>query len=448
MSVEAGTTSVEGVVPLRAPRKAVVADLPNGAGSGPVKISLSTHELTFVSDISKIDSGPLSGIEVVRAWQLTNGILTVKGILQGGNLVSIVDQGGKEYIWLNKEGATNYGAGSDAFPLTRGLILHGGIRVAAVTAEHGLYYDTDWDLKFEITENSASLIFSIFDNEATRASVRDPFSSGQYLAPGNSQPMSKYPVTNALFTFKITLNADENFVRLYAGLESSNPDPIHAEIWLPQTYPITRDSQIISHQKKRRVKDLWVYQGMIKDKYVALDQSLDKDKDYPSYKGKNGFILGVPTTPAAWGPADLLKPLDWPNGGGGILYDYPYRDGEYHAISYGDGRGSAYVTVSNENRPHYTKIWSWGNPDLFNRTEALKQNPPLAAGRPKKDYYEPWGSAYNTGFFEPAEFVQGVPYGWEAFILPIASGLDPQLSQEELQKVVDEHVEPLLTKLN
>ena len=108
-----------------------------------------THELTFVAGLENIDKGPICAIETAQAWELDNGKLKVKGILQGGNLVSITDVDGNEYIWLNKEGAVNYGANSNAFPLKRGLILHGGIRVAAVTAEHGLYHDTDWDISFE-----------------------------------------------------------------------------------------------------------------------------------------------------------------------------------------------------------------------------------------------------------------------------------------------------------
>jgi len=57
-----------------------------------------------------------------------------------------VSKNGLNYVWDNVEGACYYGQDSDAFPLTRGLILHGGIRFAAATAEHGLYYDTEWDV--------------------------------------------------------------------------------------------------------------------------------------------------------------------------------------------------------------------------------------------------------------------------------------------------------------
>ena len=247
--------------------------------------------------------------------------------------------------------------------------------------------------------------------------------------------MSKYPVTNAKFIFQITLEKNEKFVRLYAGLQA--PATIKAEIWLPQTYPLTKDSQIISHQKKRRVRDPWVYQGMIKDKFVGIDMSLDADSKCDKYKGKGGVIIGFPTTPLDG--ANLDYPLQWPNGGGGILYDYPERDGRYHAVSYGDGRGCAYV--SREADSHYTKLWGWGDPKYFNRTEELTRPVPLAAGRPKTEYYEPWGSAFNTAFFEPHEFTQG-PHGWKALIVPIESGLDANKSRDELIKAVDEFLPP------
>lgn len=438
-----------GNIPPRSSRHGTVGSLPTGDLT--VNISQTTHNLTYVKSIQDIANGPIDGWEVVSAWELNNGILRVKAILEGGNLVSIQDNHDNEYIWLNKEGATNYGAGSNAFPLQRGLILHGGIRLTAVTPEHGLYYDTDWDISFEHDDDSSSIILSIQDTLENRKALDDGMSVGQYSSPDQpSVPMSKYPVTDAIYTFKITLKKGENFVRLDASLTNTRKVPILSEIWLPQTYPITTASQTISHQNKRRIKDLWVYQSMIKDNFLVIDQSLDNDKNYPSYTGKQGFVLGIPTTPASWfaANANLLKPLDWPTGVGGILYDYPYRDGYYHGVSFGDeaGRGVAYVTLSDYGTPHYTKMWSWGNPALFNRTFALAQNPPLAAGRPAKEYYEPWGSRYNTAFFEPIEFWPG-KHGWEAFIVPFAHGLAVTKTQSELQEVVDEGIEHVIPKL-
>ena len=137
-------TERQGITPLRSSRKPDIASLPDVFPSG-VTIIKSNYALTFVESINNIEDGPIVGREIVDCWVLDNGILKVKAILMGGNVVSI-EKGGQEYLWQNREGATYYGRGSDAFPLNRGLILHGGIRVAAVTAEHGLYYDTDWDI--------------------------------------------------------------------------------------------------------------------------------------------------------------------------------------------------------------------------------------------------------------------------------------------------------------
>ena len=257
----------EGIIPSRSHRIANVGKLPV-LPNGKLKIIESTHELTYVKDISHIDTGPISGKELVKAWILDNGLIKAKVILMGGNMVSIVDEGGYEYIWLNKEGATHYGANSNAFPLERGLILHGGIRLAAVTAEHGLYYDTDWDIEFPIADNNkdqVSAVLSIKDTQENRDLIGSPFSSDQFSVIGSSIPMSKYPVTDAIFRFQIILKIDEPYVYLDCSVYNERPTNIEAEAWLPQTYPITKDSQIISHQKKRRIKDFWVYSSMIKD---------------------------------------------------------------------------------------------------------------------------------------------------------------------------------------
>jgi hypothetical protein len=444
----------EGRIPLRAPRVVVAPLIPLQSGDAAVTVTKGSHVLTFVESIDKIDTGPICGRQVVDAWVLQNEHLQVKCVLQGGNIMSIIDRasidkvGGGEHIWNNKEGATNYGAGTDAFPLTRGLILHGGIRLAAVTAEHGLYFDVDWDIDFEVSDDEATIILSIVDSQKTRDELCDPLSKKLYLAPGSDVPMSKYPVTDAKFTFKVTLRKGDKFVTTECIVDNTRSAPVVAEAWMPQTYPITRDSQIISKQKKRRCKDLWVITGMLKDNFACADMQLDPDRDSPHLaktdpsklslipREKNGFIVGFPPTPCAWSNANLNKPLEWPTGTGGILYDYPKMDGSYHAVSYGDGRGAAYVTESSESKPHYTKLWSWGDPAYFNRDVALKHDPPLAAGRPKAEYYEPWGSAFNTGFFETFAFPVGES-SWKACIVPITGGLEPGMTQLQLQKIVD-----------
>lgn len=452
----------EGTVPPRSARVGIVAEIPEQAASNAVKISKSTKELPYVQDINHIDSGPISGKEVVEAWVLENEYLSIKGVLLGGNLMGFVDkETNEEYLWLNKEGAVGYGANSNAFPLTRGLFLHGGIRMAAVTAEHGLYYDTEWDLEFETSPSgdSASLIFTIQDTDEARALLNDPLSTGGFSS-WTPEPMKNYPTTNATFKFKVTLRKGEKFLRAECTVENDSDEPIQAEAWMPQTWPVTKDSQIISHQKKRRIKgqsgayvtDSWVMAEMINDKFVATDMGLDTDSDLPQYNGsgpyttygkegpKNGWVMPYPPTPLN-GMTDMNYPLQWPSAAGGIMYDYPYMDGNYHAVSFGDGRGVAYVAEeSTPENPHFTKMWSWGNPDLFDREAAAKKDPPLAAGRPATEYYEPWASGFNSAFFELYQFPAKSKKSWEARFVPIAEGLDTDKKQHELREVVDEAV--------
>merc|ERR1712050_104973 len=369
-----------------------------------------------------------------------------------------------------------YGPNSGAFPLERGLTLHGGIRMAAVTAEHGLYFDTDWDIDFEVSDSgdSASLIFSIQDTLETRQTLNGKLSGKGFSSYDAAHPMKNYPVTDAWFKFKVTLKSGEKFLRTECTVENTKSEPIQAEAWMPQTWPIDTNSQIISHQKKRRIKsgkgayvsDSWVMRSMIENKYVASDMGLDADSTLPYYSGegpfttkgmegpKDGWVVAWPPAQlgiteelkkqglwndAEWGKFDLNYPLQWPSPDGGITYDYPYMDGPYHAISFGNstGRGMAYVPdESSEAKPHFTKMWSWGNKLLFNRTEAAQKDPPLAAGRPYAEYYEPWASAFNTAFFELYQFPPGES-SWEGRLVPITEGLDDGKKQHELQEVVD-----------
>jgi len=487
-----------GTIPQRSSRVGRVDKLPSQRPNAPVKISVSTKTLTYVEKVETIESGPISGEETVDAWVLENEHLAIKGVLLGGNLMGFQDKAtGKEYLWLNKEGAVGYAANSDAFPLTRGLFLHGGIRMAAVTAEHGLYYDTDWDLDFEIAKsgNEASLIFSIQDTAEARGQLNDPLSHGGFSSWG-PDALSNYPVTDAIFTFKVTLRAGEKFLRTECTVENTRGEPIQAEAWMPQTWPVTEESQIISHQKKRRIKagngayvtDAWTLKDMVEGKYTGvLDMGLDPDRDLSQYNGsvpfttkgkegpKDGWIVPFPPsqmgptkwmeentgeqwevdagekifTAADWGKMDLNYPLQWPSGSGGIMYDYPFMNGNYHAVSFGeaDGRGVAYVSAEGtENSPRFTKMWSWGNKKFFNREEALKKDPPLAAGRPATEYYEPWASAFNSAFFELHQFPPGKS-SWTACFVPITGGLEPGKKQHELREVVDEAVKDAVRTL-
>ena len=302
---QAGYT--EGTIPPRSARVGRVAEIPKQTAHAAVKISTNTKELTYVQDIYHIESGPISGKEVVEAWVLENEYLSIKGVLLGENLMGFVDKEmDEEYIWLNKEGAVVYGANSNAFPLNRGLFLHGGIRMAAVTAEHGLYYDTEWDLDFEASPSgdSASLILSIQDTDETRALLDDPLSTGGFSS-WSPEPMKNYPTTNATFKFKVALRKGEKFLRAECIVENDCDEPIQAEAWMPQTWPVTKDSQIISHQKKRRIKghsgayvaDSWVMAEMITDKFVANDMGLDEESSLPQYTGSGSY-----TTKSKEGP--------------------------------------------------------------------------------------------------------------------------------------------------
>jgi len=503
-----------GAIPKRGEREQVhVGELPEPhKDEDAVKITKGTKKLTYVETIDKIDTGPISGEETVDAWFLENEHLKITGVLLGGNLMGFLDKKtGKEYLWLNEAGAVGYGSGSNAFPLTRGLFLHGGIRMAAVTAEHGLYYDTDWDLDFEVDDAGefASLIFSIQDTQQMRAELKDALSTNGFSS-WDPEPMKNYPVTDAKFIFKVTLRKGEKFLRTECTVVNTRNEPIQAEAWMPQTWPISESSQIISHQKKRRVKagkaayvaDSWVMQEMIKDKYMATDMGLDPDHTLPQYNGskpwttkgkegpKDGWVVSYPPSQMgptkemllrskgelqkpgsdefykAWWPQedvykmDLDYPLQWPSDQGGILYDYPFMDGNYHAVSFGeywkdgtgatkeeDGRGVAYVSAagSREN-PRFTKMWSWGNKNMFDRDVANSRDPPLAAGRPLTEYYEPWASAFNSAFFELYQFPPGKS-SWEARFVPITGGLTKDKKQHELREVVDEAIKDAVASL-
>jgi len=320
-----------------------------------------------------------------------------------------VSKNGLNYVWDNVEGACYYGQDSDAFPLTRGLILHGGIRFAAATAEHGLYYDTEWDVSFEETADgrSKSIIFTITDSEEQRLALNDTGSTGSFSRDDASDvPLSNYPVSNMTYTFTITLNADEEYVRLDMAVENPTAEVARAEAWLPQTYPIDENSQIIAPQKRRWRKDTWCFP----DTPNIVDCNTD----------------------------ELLHPLKWNTSIGGIYYDWPTMDGGYHAVNIpSEGRGVAYVT--DPDSTHFTKLWSWGNEEIYNRTEALLVDPPLAAGRPVSAYYEPWGSAFNHAFFQTNEFPAFSKLSWSAAIVPIEEGMG-DADAITLRRVVEEEI--------
>lgn len=101
----------------------------------------ATHDLFYVEGVSKIETGPIIGPKTVPAYELSNNKgITVKAMREGGNMVQL-NKNGKEYIWDNRDGACFYGGYEPqkqtnfAFPLQKGLILHGGVRFAVITAE-------------------------------------------------------------------------------------------------------------------------------------------------------------------------------------------------------------------------------------------------------------------------------------------------------------------------
>ena len=387
--------------------------------TGTVTATDTTWTLNFVHTLADIDAGKPQWSEDVPAIQLANDVgVTVTAMPKGANMVEL-SLGGKNFVWENKEGATYYGEGSDAFPLTRGLILNGGIRFAAVCAEHGLYYDTDWDMTWEGTDDEKSILLSITDTAEQRAKVGDPLNVGQWNREdqaGKEIPgtMTKYPVTNMKFTYKITLKAGEDFVRLSMTVENPTDQGANAEAWLPMTFPIDADSEILSRQVTRWRRD----------------------------ESWNGFLPNV----IRWADIgqygyDFNKPLSWPESG--IFYDFPEKQGTYHGCTV-DEPGKGVVYYAPETSSHYTKMWGWGDPANFDRQDAIV-NDPLAAGRPYSEYYEPWSSGFNFAFFQTTEFKPKMKYNWEVAVLPIPAGLTGDL--EAKLTAVEGHIEDRKDKL-
>jgi hypothetical protein len=145
-------------------------------------------------------------------------------------------------------------------PLKRGLILNGGIRFAAVTAEHGLYYDSEWNVDVDKDKfDEKSIIFSIVDNIENRNKaanltpnqhpwVTKGLSQGQFNRQDQNTAtdiLTKYPVTDMEYTYKISLRQGEDFVRLRMSVKNASPTVKTAEAWLPMTFPITGKSTIL-----------------------------------------------------------------------------------------------------------------------------------------------------------------------------------------------------------
>ena len=133
-------------------------------------------------------------------------------------------------------------------------------------AEHGLYYDIDWDVSVNTdNEDEKSITFSMVDNEENRAltenftpdfeghkGVEKGFGQGQFNRQDMNGPddyITKFPITHMEYRYTITLRKDEDFVRL--RMEAINPNNANkqGEAWLPMTFPITEDSNISARQE-------------------------------------------------------------------------------------------------------------------------------------------------------------------------------------------------------
>ena len=183
------------------------------------------------------------------------------------------------------------------------------------------------------------------------------------------------------------------------SVENPTPKDALGEAWFPQTYPITTKSKIISPQRMRWKRDGWCFPKVA--------------QVFP------------------WVDPEFVKPLDWPTSG--IFYDFPSKDGAYHAISAGDeiGSGCACVTRDEPDEPQFTKLWSWG------KKSSAPAGGGLDEGRPATEYYEPWASGFNFAFFQRAQFAAKSTSFFEMAVLPIDKGLSPDKSNEELRKTVE-----------
>jgi hypothetical protein len=95
--------------------------------------------------------------------------INLKAMSCGANMVAL-NVSDIRYVWENLEGAVYYGADTSNFPNRRGLGLNGGVRFAAVCAEHGLDYDSEWEVSFSDQTTvegklSKSVIFALVDHE-------------------------------------------------------------------------------------------------------------------------------------------------------------------------------------------------------------------------------------------------------------------------------------------
>ena len=177
------------------------------------------------------------------------------------------------------------------------------------------------------------------------------------------------------------------------------------------TFPIKPDSMILSHQDLRWRRDNWCFDYMT--------PNIVKWSDYPVFD----------------------KPLDWPTGG--IFYDFPRMNGRFHGVTTdpAQGKGVVYYAPDDMSKPgHYTKMWSWGKKGESGASS-------LTVGRPVAEYYEPWSSGTNFGFFQGRDFDPQTEVSWEIAILPIKEGLISAKNKDDLLTFVDHHIDQRMGKL-
>jgi hypothetical protein len=185
-------------------------------------------------------------------------------------------------------------------------------------------------------------------------------------------------------------------------------------------FPITTESTILARQDLRWRRDNWCFED--RPNILTWENHAD----------------------------DLSRPLDWPTAC--IVYDYPTKQGLYHGVVTNPDEGRGVVYATSMEGPQYTKMWTWGSKESFDRQGMIaamhdpnldsgaKTGLNLALGRPVSDYYEPWSSGTNFAFFQTAEFEPLTEVSWEIAIIPIPNGLTGS-DRESLLSVVDDSLD-------
>ncbi|OLP86617.1 hypothetical protein AK812_SmicGene32244 [Symbiodinium microadriaticum] len=298
-----------------------------------VTVATSTHTLYYAPDLPDVGDMTKVTTEEVPAWTLENDRgVRAKVMRKGGNLVEL-SKDGHPYVWDNTKGAIYYGVNSSTFPLTRGLYINGGVRFAAVTPEHGLYYDSLWDITFEQTEETTPEDSLQGEEEQSRSIILSITDSSEQRQKLN---------------------------------EVINPTAADAKgaAWMPMTFPIDEDSQIVTPQAYR-------FKSAAGQKAGKAAIKLDRPLSFG--------CMDFPRPEDDWCYRDLPKIFRWdsiqppltagsawledPSQGGWdiattemcIFYDYPQPPGSVC------GRATRYVTLNSSTGLHFTKMTAFGS---------------------------------------------------------------------------------------